>query len=84
MQSSKYNDHPASLAVDGSRDGSMIPGIQNRDGQFSHTGVGSPQWWMVNLGKVFYVYRVRLWNRLGYGKLQIGGKLHTHFFDIWS
>ena len=60
----------------------MIPGIQNRDGQFSHTGVGSPQWWMVNLGKVFYVYRVRLWNRLGYGKLQIGGKLHTNFGKI--
>ena len=67
-QSSEYANHPASLAVDGSRDGSLIPGFPDRDGQFSHTELGSPQWWMVDLGKVFYVYRVRLWNRLGYRK----------------
>ena len=67
-QSSTYMDHPASLAVDGSRDGSRIPGFPDRDGQFSHTELGSPQWWMVDLGRVFYMYRVRLWNRLGFGR----------------
>ena len=80
-QSSQYYNHPASLAVDGSRDGSMIPGIQKRDGQFSHTNLGSSQWWMVDLGKVFYVYRVRLWNRLGQnGKLQIGWEVLKYTF----
>ena len=68
IQSSQYLDHPASLAVDGSRDGSRIPGFPDRDGQFSHTQIDSPQWWMVDLGRVFYVYRVRLWNRLGFCK----------------
>ena len=70
-QSPTYKDHPASLAVAGSRDGAKIPAFPNRDGQFSHTQTGSPQWWMVDLSKVFYVYRVRLWNRLGYGKLHV-------------
>ena len=69
-QKSMYGDHPAGLAVDGSRDGSRIPGFPDRVGQFSHTDVGSPQWWMVDLGKVFYVYRVRLWNRLRYCKFK--------------
>ena len=69
-QKSMYGDHPPGLAVDGSRDGSRIPGFPDRVGQFSHTDVGYPQWWMVDLGKVFFVYRVRLWNRLRYCKLQ--------------
>ena len=79
-QSSQYLDHPASLAVDGSRNGSVIPAFPSRDGQFSHTGVGSPQWWMVDLGKVFYVYRVRLWNRLKFSKLGVGWEVFAYMF----
>ena len=86
-QSSQNLDHPASLAVDGSRDGSRIPGFPDRDGQFSHTDLNSPQWWMVDLGKVFYVSRVRLWNRLGFGKycsIISGESSMVYQFRLWN
>lgn len=59
-QSSTYETYPASLAVDGVL-----------EENYSHTVEQSSQWWKVDLGEVYYVYRVRLWNRERYGEYKI-------------
>lgn len=40
------------------------------DSGYSETWGGTDQWWAVDLGNIYYIYKVKLWSRLGgYGEL---------------
>ena len=60
-QSSQFPDEPQSTgsgkAVNGNRDGNFA----NR--AISHTGYDKNAWWQVNLGQVFNIDQVDIWNR---------------------
>lgn len=66
-QRSQYANQPPGLAVDGSiLEQPSLPGIY-RDEQFSHTLELYDQWWKVDLGAGYYIYRVEMSSRQGYG-----------------
>ena len=60
-QSSVYDHKTASLAVDG-----II--TSGDDGQFSHTLEGANQWWRVDLGKVYVIDTIKIYNRESHGE----------------
>lgn len=56
-QSSTYGTGRAELAVDGNTDGVYT------HGSMTHTENGPGEWWEVDLGQVYAVEKVELWNR---------------------
>ena len=64
FQSSIWNHHNASLAVDGNTDGNF-----NAAQSCTATGWELSPWWAVDMGTTRHVYAVRISNRLDLSKL---------------
>ena len=60
-QSSTLNDKPASYAVDGNTDGAIA------NNSVSSTQMNAQAWWQVDLGAVYNLTDIRVWNRTDSG-----------------
>ena len=56
-QSSDYLTYEASKAVDGNTDGDL------NNGSVSHTDNSGEKWWEVDLGELYFIDDIKIWNR---------------------
>ncbi len=81
-QSSTYQAAEARFAVDGNTDGVF------QHGSVTHTQNGPDEWWEVDLGKVYPIDRIALWNRSDCAGERLAGVTVTVLSEqrqaVWS
>lgn len=81
-QSSTYGQGEARLAVDGNTEGVFLKG------SMTHTDEGPDEWWEVDLGQLYPVEKIELWNRTDAAPERLAGVtvdlLDEKRANVWS